>query len=294
VAYFDESSGLQPGHQVRMIGRRAGIVTDVSLAVVNGRSRVRVAFELRPGEGLAWVDRLPADTKAQIVPGGMRSDPRLVLSQGVASESVPEGGEVLAESSGPRDDALTTYRRNLREFDEMIDKAVAIIEGPEVSKAMETVKVVGEKIAGAEPQIDSAMAGMPGMIESMDRLRADLDRARTNVAEAGGATEAALGSSLGSTDRAIVQVESLGEAVARTQESLSGLAASMESAASAFDGQGTERAGAQLRALAARLRASQEMSAGNPALFGDMPSRRFWRPYFHGDSFKPGNNQGGK
>lgn len=294
VAYFDESHGLKPGHQVRMIGRRAGIVTDVGLAVVGGRSRVRVQFELRPGEGLAWLDRLPSDTEAQIQPGGMRSDPRLVLTQGIAGDSIAGGGEVKSRSGGPRDDTLTTWRDNLREFDEVIDKAVAIIDGPEVAKAMEAVKIAGERIAQAGPKIDQVVQGAPGMIESMDRLRADLERARTNVSEAGGATEVALESSVGSTGRAVAQVEEFGATIARAQDSVANLALSLEAAAASFDSQGTERAGAQLRVLAARLRASQEISAGNPAQFGDMPSRRFWRPYFHGDDFKPGNDRGGK
>lgn len=289
VAYFDDSEDLRIDDRVRLLGRNAGFVTAVDLASVEGRAKVRVEFELRLG-WLPFVEGLSPDTQARIEPGGMRSRPRLVLDMGQGDGLLAPGAEVKARKreGGPRLDPLEAFGANLKQADEIISQAVKVLDGPAVREALDAVKRAGDVLAEAGPMLDGISTRAPEVNLALDNARTGCDKARDNVAAARESLEAALKEAGSGTQSSGAQVESLHEKVAAVGRSMEELSTAVESAARGVDSSGSSNVGRQLRVMAARLRASQDMSAGNPALFGDMPTSRFWRPYLHGDTFRPG------
>lgn len=291
VAYFDDVGGLRAGDRVRIKGRSAGFVRDVRVVQHEGRTRARVEFEIAPGTGSQWLKELPADSELRVQVPRLRGSPQLNISPGDSQTMIPVGGELKKTVSASANDQLAQFKAELAKFDEYVDQVIAILDGPMIEKVINglnelnrrAIELDGMLQKGVEQAVQIA-AKLQEATDLMSDLRRDLDgrwaQVRENV-DSAGANAAEGDKGLGEIAD---QVARLGQSVADFERSISGLAESLQSREVAD-------AGRQLRRISAQTRASMDRSRADPKTFGDMPTWRFLRKYYHGETFKPGTGK---
>lgn len=293
VAYFEDVGGLRAGDRVRIKGRSAGFVRDVRVVQHEGRTRARVEFEIAPGSGSQWMNEfgLPTDTELRVQVPRLRGSPQLNISPGDSKTMIAVGGEVKKTISASGTDQLAQFKAELAKFNEYVDQALAILDGPMIEKVINGLNELNRRALELDRMLEQGIAQatqLAGKLqeatELMSDLRKDLDGRWAQVRE----TVDNAGSNAEEGDKKLGeladQVARLAQSVADFERSISGLADSLQSSEVAD-------AGRQLRRLSAQTRASMDRSRADPKTFGDMPSWRFLRKYYHGETFKPGTGK---
>lgn len=294
VAMFDEAGGIKAGDAVRIEGRRAGIVTDVQLVHDEGRMRVRVEFEIRPGTSSKWLAsaQIPADARIEVAEAGMFGRPQLNIREGQSkTKFIEEGGEWTNTRGASTDDPVVQFREGMESFDKMLDQLHEFLApgGP-----MEGIKSAVADLRGSvedtSTRITEAMAGAPEADRQLALLKEDLNALGRQLAEA----DAGIAENLKSLSEGGKNAE---EAAAKMDEQLADVLASTGRLRTAIEDSGelltakqAEGLGTELRRFAARLRMSMEIAKADPAQAGDLPNWRLSRRYFNGETPLPGGD----
>lgn len=288
VVYLEDSGGIRAGDRMRIKGRTAGRVTDVRVEYFEGRTRARVEIELAPGAGSQWLTDLPVDSTVSVRPARLLGRPQVNLKVGSSDTMVPPGGILRQPADTPHIDQLTEWRQDLDRFDDGLNRAMQALESPAVGEAAAQVAAALtwlQKMEAALPEHLPDGAELAARItqarESMDDLRLE---ARENGAQVPARLEDAAAQAVQLEDALKAGAESVGTAGAPAREA----ADQAQALQRQLDIEAVSRLGRDLRMLSARLRASMDGAVGDPSRFGNMPPSRFARPYYHGDTFRPG------
>lgn len=294
VAMFDEAGGIKAGDAVRIEGRRAGIVTDVQLVHDDGRMRVRVEFEIRPGTSSKWLNtaQIPADARIEVAEAGMFGRPQLNIREGQSkTKFIEEGGEWTNTRGASTEDPVVQFRENVESFDKMLDQLDEFLApGGDMDGIKSAVADLRVRVEDASNRTTQAMANAPEADRQLVLLKEDLEALGRRLAEAdAGIAENLKALSQGgksAEDAAAKMDEQLAEVLASTDRLRTAVADSGELlTAKQAEGLGTE-----LRRFAARLRMSMEIAKADPSQAGDLPNWRLSRRYFNGQTPLPGGD----
>lgn len=291
IAYLDESGGIREGDAVRISGRRAGYVSNVTMMQHEGNVMARVEFVIQAGDGSPWLNELrdtgiPHDSSIRVRQARMLGRPRLEITIGQdLTQTIADGGEWKDARGAGGDDEFTGWQQDIDRAREQIAGIIAILDDSErfdklnsllkqANAALQDVEAAFARNTGLGTQIwdtlDSATRAMDKMTADL-RERREGDQPESPLA---GATEglAELERQLGELDGHIADIE---REIVRIEEQSNG-------ALDSFDGVALAGLGLELRRQAARLRSSMFTAVSNPKKFGDMPGWRQTRPFYHG------------
>jgi ABC-type transporter Mla subunit MlaD len=291
VAYFDDAGGIRAGDRVRIKGRTAGTVLDARVVQHEGRTRVRVEIAISPGSGSQWLNEegLAVDSELRVQKPRLMGSPQLAVSPGQSSQKLAPGGEIRRTVSAAGTDQLTEYKAELARIQDYVERALRFLDGPTLTRIIQGLDDARRRAAEidamlargaswpaeAAPRLEEAARALADLRREVEARSADLAAGLERGASGTQQAEAGLGEFADGVARAAQVTADLNDSLAR-------LAATLQSREIAD-------AGRQLRRLSAQTRASQDRSRANPKTFGDMPTWRFLRRYYHGDTFTPGD-----
>lgn len=286
VAYFDDAGGISKGDVVRIKGRRAGSVLDATVVRRDGRSVVRVEFEIAPGSGSTWLrdGAIAADSEIRIRPAGMLGRPSISITIGNDTSKLIREGEEWKRAKGVSGvDQFTQWSEELRKIEAGIDQFIALVSDREMIDNLKAqVAELRQALAQAQERVEA------GMAQSAD-FEARLEEMRLALAELNQELEAQgpqlsnnisrLHEQLAETPKAL---EDASENIEKIHSQVLEFGKSLESSTA---GGNTDELSSVLRSfrrLSATLRASCERAAVDPKQAGDMPPWRLSRRFFNG------------
>jgi len=291
VAYFEDAGGIRAGDRVRIKGRTAGRVLDVRLVQHDGRTKVRVEVEIAPGSGSQWLKEsgLPVDTQLRVQKPRLLGETQLVISPGQSAESIPKGGTITQTIDDNGTDQLFEFKAELARFNEYIDTALKVLDGPMIQKLVDGMAELARRANEIDGMLERgakfATEISPRLQQATDLmidLRKDLDGQWASVAENVNSARDGAASMDSQVEGLAEKLGRLGESIASFERQVSSLGESMKSRQMLDSGR-------QLRRLSAQARASMDTANLDPKRFGDMPTWRFLRKHYHGQTFTPGN-----
>lgn len=292
VAYFDDAAGLEAGDAVRIEGRRAGEVTGVSLAQHEGKLKVRVEFEIRPGSSSQWLKAagIPADTRISVSQPRMFGRPQLVIAMGKSTQLVPEGGEWTKTRGASSDDELTVAKEGLDSFNRTLDQVHAFFDGDTMAQVREAVERLLNNLQQTDDGMRKGFAQAPDAAGGLDDLIARLDGLRKDLAQ----SDATLRETIergGSTGKETADaLDQLDARLADVLDQVSRVDRETEQANRQYKSAQLHKQGLELRKFSAQLRRSMERAEGDPSQAGDMPNWRLSRKFFNGGHPLPGGD----
>jgi phospholipid/cholesterol/gamma-HCH transport system substrate-binding protein len=293
VAYFEDAGGIEKGDAVRIKGRRAGVVTDVDLAMRDGHAMVRVEFLIAPGTGSKWLatDRIAADSRVAVLAGRQFRRPQLVITPGSSPEEIEEGGEWKDTVGGDSDDELSKVRRMVDSFDGVIDRLHEFMDDPDGAAKIEQV------MAEIRTSLDEVNALMSGLLDNTEGADAQIAALQTRLEEfASGLDTVAesLSTGLKGAEEGSASIAATAENADKEINRIAGTVSEIEKATTdtrrQLESVDLSNLGLELRRLSASLRASAAVARQDPKQAGDMPNWRKSRRYFNGDHPLPGGD----
>ena len=297
VAYFDQSAGIREGDAVRIQGRRAGHVTEVTVVQHEGRAQARVEFAIAPGRGSPWLREMvdsggvPADSKIRIKPGGIRGRPQLVISIGDKDDELIKVGEEWKNTkSANQEDTFSQWQEDIDRAREQFAGVVAFFDDEPWRELTDQLANLREMLEQADQNAGSIAEQTAGISDGLDDAIRGLDEltASLNVSEDG--DESRMQAFADNINDAGVQMDDLHKQLVEAGEQIERLRKTSEDSLSASEEATLIRSGLKLREMASRLRASMERAVIDPSRAGDLPPSRFWRPYFHGGAPRRGTS----
>lgn len=292
VAYFDDAAGIETGDAVRIEGRRAGFVTDVTLAEHEGKLKVRIEFEIRPGSSSKWLNTegIPADSRISVSQPGMFGRPQLVIAFGKSDELVPEGGEWTRTRGASSDDELTVAKAGLEGFNRTLDQIHAFFDGDTMSQVRAAVEDLLSNLRQTDQGLRDGFANAPAaanemqeLIERLDRLATDLKQADESLREAAERSDEMGKEAIEVLDNLDAQLADVLAQVRRAEEQT-------EETNEQYKSAQLHKQGLELRKFSAQLRRQMERAEGDPSQAGDTPNWRLSRKFFNGAHPLPGGD----
>ncbi len=294
VAMFDEAGGIKAGDAVRIEGRRAGIVTGVQLVHDDGRMRVRVEFEIRPGTSSKWLAtaQIPADARIEVAEAGMFGRPQLNIREGQSkTKFIEEGGEWTNAKGASTEDPVVQFRKGLEAFDKMLDQLHEFLApGGGMDDIKAAVADLRATVQDASARTTETMAGAPEADRKLALLKEDLDALGRQLAEADASIAENLKALAEGGKSAEAAAASMDEELADVLVATNRLRTAIADSGELLTAKQAEGLGTELRRFAARLRMSMEIAKGDPSRAGDLPNWRLSRRFFNGESPLPGGD----
>jgi hypothetical protein len=291
IAYLDESGGIREGDAVRISGRRAGYVSNVTMMQHEGSIKARVEFVIQAGDGSPWLNELrdtgiPHDSSIRVRQARMLGRPRLEITIGQdTTQTIADGGEWNDARGAGGDDEFTGWQQDIDRARDQIARIVAVLDDREL---FENLNSMLKNASAALRDVEATLARNTGFgtqlwdtldsaTRAMDEVTADLRQRREGEQPDSSLTSATEGliefeRQLAELDGHVADIE---REIARIEEQTDG-------AVDSFDSDELSKLGLELRRQAARLRSSMFTSVSDPKRFGDMPGWRQTRPFYHG------------
>lgn len=286
VAYFENAGGINVNDVVRIKGRRAGRVSEVSVVRREGKTLVRVEFEIAPGSGSQWLKdgAIPADSVVQVKVPAVLGRPSLSVEIGSDGSSlIQEGGEWTRARGVSGQDQFQKLHEQLTSFDAVLDQLVGAISDKELIDNLKAqVGSIRKGLESAEANIAAGFAQsgdydkqLEEASKALSQLNSDLKARTSEISER-------LGRIKDQTQNAPQAIADVSEKLSELRGQVEKFSTSIESSASLSEGSELGKVFAEFRRMAATLRASSDRGAANPKEFGNMPPWRLARPYFNG------------
>ena len=297
VAYFDESAGLREGDAVRIQGRRAGYVTDVSVVQHQGSAQARVEFAIAPGTGSPWLRDMvdsggvPPDSSIRVRPGSVRGRPQLVINIGDKNENrIEVGGEWKNTRGANSRDTFSQWQEDINRARSQIGELVAFFEDDNWSSLTRQLGEIRNALEGADSNIGAIAEQTSGLADGLDSAEAQMNALLERLEAPGSDDPAKLQEFADNFNKAGKQMDDLHTQLTDTAELVERMHKQSGDAVSVSESRQLQRAGFELREMASRLRASMERAVLDPSRAGNLPPSRFWRPYFHGGEPRRGTS----
>lgn len=288
VAYFDESAGIREGDAVRIQGRRAGYVTDVTVVQHEGKAQARVEFAIAPGTGSPWLKEMvdtggvPSDSSIRIRPAGMRGRPQLVIDIGKRStERIAVGEEWKNTRGASEEDTFSQWQEDINRARSQIADLVAFFDDDSWSNLTRQLSQLRDSLESADSNISSVLDNTGELARNMDDTIRNLDNAVANLRDQAPESPEGLRAAEENLSRVAAELEEVHRQLVDSADQVERMREESEAARRSTESEELGKAGRELRAMAARLRASMARAESDPSRAGDLPPSRFWRPYYH-------------
>ncbi|MBZ0135114.1 MAG: MlaD family protein [Planctomycetes bacterium] len=296
VAYFENTAGLREGDAVRIQGRRAGYVTNVTVVQHEGRAMARVEFAIAPGTGSPWLQEmvdtggLPADSSISVRPPGMRGRPQLDIKIGEHSDKLIKVGEQWKNTkSASQEDTFSQWQEDLDRARAQFDDISAFFEDEQWDAFNWQLADLRDTLENADADADSIVGKSAGLIEGLHEATRKMDEMSANLnarpPDSEGLVEFA-----DNLRQASAEIDDLERQLDEAADEIVRMRENSEAALTASESESLQKSVRDLRGMAARLRASMERAVGDPSRAGNLPPTRFWRPYYHGGEPRRGTS----
>lgn len=297
VAYFDESAGIREGDAVRIQGRRAGHVTDVTVVQHEGRAKARVQFAIAPGRGSPWLSELvdsggvPSDSSIRIKPGSIRGRPQLVITIGDKDdELIPIGGEWKKTRSANEEDTFSQWQEDINRARDQVGEVVAFFDDEQWKQLTDQLGALRDELEGVDKNVGSIAERSDGLAEGLDEATKAMDSLVEELKARDTANRDDMLQLADSLAKAGAEMDDLHKQLTEAAEQIELMYEQSSDALNTSESKQLQKTGRDLRSMASRLRASMERAVLDPSRAGDMPPSRFWRPYFHGGEPRRGTS----
>lgn len=169
LTYFGNVAGIKVGSVVTFEGYEVGNVAAIEPVAHEGRTRYRVALNLRKPV------RVPADSRAMIAAPGLLSAPLVEIKEGGAKEMLAVGGEIRGVTGANLMDSVATLAAQLSEITETGVKPMLA----QISKRVDSLGSSMEKnLPPAMDDLRSTMARLNTTATRVETLFSDGNRKR--------------------------------------------------------------------------------------------------------------------
>lgn len=161
-AVVPDAAELTPGNEVRIGGKRVGLVTAiVARQSRDGRTTARLDLKLDK-----VVEPLPRDTRVTVRPRSPLGLRYLELRPGRSRTGIPAGGTLPLERARP-----------VVVLDEVIDA----LDAPTRRSLQGTVSELGDALAGRGGDLNRSIASFPRLFSALEAVAANLSDRRTDL-----------------------------------------------------------------------------------------------------------------
>ncbi|MCB9894472.1 MAG: MCE family protein [Planctomycetes bacterium] len=294
VAYFENSGGIQEGDDVRIQGRRAGVVKSVGVVMRDGKAVTRVEFEIKPGSGSQWLKDapIPGDSTISVKTPSFMGRPQLLISIGSKDDDpIAEGGEWTKTRSAGSKDQLTEWHDDLVRAQDEIERFVSFFDDTEGFERLKNqLGDIAEALEKADQQIADLTENAGETGDKLDEAKQQLDDLHENLASQSEPASDALGQIADNTSQLPAELDKIDERIGSVLDEVERMKSDSSGMASTAEQMKLDQLGIELRKMAARLRSSMERAVYDPSQAGDMPNWRRTRPYFNGGTPSKGTS----